>query len=101
MQRVSLQADYWDRVAPEKCFSHPFRLEWLRSHLGPQPRILDHGCGYGRLLKQLLGVGYSHLVGTDFSGKMLMRCQASLPGLPLVRNDGQALPFRDRSFDAV
>jgi len=101
MPRISLQIDYWNRVASEKCFSHPLRLEWLQSHLGPQPRILDHGCGYGRLLEQLLAAGYSNVMGTDFSGKMLVQCRAKLPELPLVRNDGQSLPFHDQSFDAV
>lgn len=101
MQGIPLQTDYWNRVAPEKRFSHPLRLEWLLQHLRPQDRILDHWCGYGRVLDQLLGAGYSNAVGADFSESMLIRCRSNFPLLTLVLNDGQTLPFRDRSFDAV
>jgi ubiquinone/menaquinone biosynthesis C-methylase UbiE len=101
MQEMPLQTDYWDRVALEKHFSHPLRWEWLRQHLSSQDRILDHGCGYGRLLDQLSEAGYGNAVGTDFSEKMLTQCRSKFPHLTLVRNDGQTLPFRDRAFDAV
>jgi ubiquinone/menaquinone biosynthesis C-methylase UbiE len=101
MQRNPLQTDYWDRVAPEKRFSHPLRLEWLLQNLRPPARILDHGCGYGRVLDQLVGGGYGNAVGMDFSEKMLTQCRSKFPHLTLVRNDGRTLPFRDRSFDAV
>jgi SAM-dependent methyltransferase len=101
VQGIPLQTDYWDRVAPEKRFSHPLRLDWLRQHLRSQARILDHGCGYGRLLDQLSGAGYGNTVGMDFSEKMLMRCRSQFPHLTVVQNDGLTLPFRDRAFDAV
>jgi len=101
VQGVPLQKDYWDRVAPEKRFSHPLRLEWLLQHLSSQARILDHGCGYGRLIDQLSGAGYRNVVGMDFSEKMLTKCRSQFPNLTLVRNDGRTLPFCDRAFDAV
>src|SRR4051812_43625937 len=101
MEGISLQSDYWDRVASEKRFSHPLRPEWLLQHLRSQARILDHGCGYGRLLGQLSKAGYGNAVGTDFSEKMLFQCRSKFPHLTLVRNDGQTLPFCDRAFDAV
>lgn len=101
MQGIPLQKDYWDRVAPAKRFSHPPRLEWLLQRLGPPTRILDHGCGYGRLLDQLARAGYRNAVGMDFAEKMLMACRSRFPNLMLVRNDGRTLPFCDRAFDAV
>jgi ubiquinone/menaquinone biosynthesis C-methylase UbiE len=101
VQGIPLQTDYWDRVASEKRFSHPLRLDWLLQHLRSQARILDHGCGYGRLLDQLSGAGYVNAVGMDFSEKMLMRGRSQFPHLTLVRNDGLTLPFRDQAFDAV
>src|SRR5215469_5212149 len=101
VQRIPLQTDYWDRVAPEKRFSHPLRLEWLRQHLGSQAHILDHGCGYGRLIDQLSRAGYRNVVGMDFSEKMLAECRSRSPNLTLVRNDGRTLPFCDQAFDAV
>src|SRR5215469_13286111 len=101
VQRIPLQTDYWDRVASQKRFSHPLRLEWLLQHLKLQSRILDYGCGYGRLLNQLSEAGYVNTVGMDLSDKMLMQCRWQDPHLTLVRNDGLTLPFRDRAFDAV
>jgi ubiquinone/menaquinone biosynthesis C-methylase UbiE len=101
VQRIPPQTDYWNRVASEKCFSHPLRLEWLLQYLRPQARILDYGCGYGRLLNQLAEAGYGNAVGMDFSGKMLRQCRLQFPHLTLVQNDGLTLPFHDRTFDAV
>ena len=101
MQGIPQQTDYWNRVASQKRFSHPLRLEWLLKHLTPQARILDYGCGYSRLLNQLSEAGYSNAVGVDFSDKMLLQCRSQFPQLTLVRNDGLTLPFRDRAFDAV
>ncbi len=92
---------YWDRVAPEKRFSHPLRLDWLADHLGAQARILDYGCGYGRMLTELSEAGFSNLVGADFSEAMLRRAREETNAPALIRNDGHALPFRNDSFDAV
>jgi len=92
---------YWDRVAPEKRFSHPLRLDWLADHLGAQACILDYGCGYGRMLTELSEAGFSNLVGADFSEAMLRRAQEETNAPALIRNDGHALPFRNDSFDAV
>jgi ubiquinone/menaquinone biosynthesis C-methylase UbiE len=95
------QSDYWDRVALQKRFTHPLPLEWLSKHLDHQARILDYGCGYGRILQQLVKFGYSNCVGIDFSEGMLTRCRSTLPRIDLIQNDGKSLPFRERAFDAV
>jgi SAM-dependent methyltransferase len=101
MQRIPGKSDYWDRVALEKRFTHPLRLEWLSKYLDQQARILDYGCGYGRILEQLVRVGYSNSVGADFSEGMLKRCRSTLSHVNLVQTDGDLLPFRERAFDAV
>ena len=101
MQRMPLQAGYWNRAASEKRFSHPLSLAWMQQHVGLQERVLDLGCGYGRVLDQLSVAGYHNTVGTDFSKNMLVRCRSRYPQLTLVLNDGRTLPVRDRSVDAV
>jgi len=102
MQDITLQVGYWNRVAREKWFSHPLRLDWLVKHSNEQARILDYGCGYGRTLADLSEAGYANLAGVDFSAAMLARAQAELPGHPsLVRNDGHSLPFKNQCFDVV
>lgn len=56
-------------------------------------RVLDLGCGTGRLLGALGGVGL------DISAGLLARARQK--GLRVVRGDAHALPFRDGAFDAV
>ena len=102
-QNISAQINYWDRVANEKRFSHPLRLDWLEQYLeNTRARILDYGCGYGRTLADLSAAGFKNLFGVDFSEAMLARAMFEKPGgLRLVRNDGRHLPFKSESFDAV
>jgi SAM-dependent methyltransferase len=101
MQPAPLQIRYWDRVANEKCFAHPLRVDWLADYSNKQARILDYGCGYGRTLAELLEVGYQNLTGVDFSEQMLARARIAVTRAGLVRNDGHTLPFKNESFDAV
>src|SRR5688572_12813963 len=102
MQDVAPQISYWDRVAPEKRFSHPLRADWLARYLtNPEAGILDYGCGYGRTLAELYNAGYDNVVGTDFSEGMLGRARREVPNSRLVRNDGTALPIKSESIEAV
>lgn len=93
---------YWDRVSGEKHFQHQLRIEWVRECV-TGASILDCGCGYGRLLRELVHGGYPGAVGADFSAGMLARCAATYPELArlLVQADSRALPFRESRFDAV
>jgi ubiquinone/menaquinone biosynthesis C-methylase UbiE len=102
IQDTATQVDYWDRVAHEKRFSHPLRLDWLERYLkDPRARILDYGCGYGRTLAELSRAGYRKITGVDFSQGMLARCSVEVPSASLIRNDGRSLPIKDSSCDAV
>jgi SAM-dependent methyltransferase len=101
MQPAPLEIRYWDRVANEKRFSHPLRLDWLAKHSNKQARVLDYGCGYGRTLAELSEAGFRNLVGVDFSEGMLARARIATPRAGLVRNDGHNLPFQNECFDAV
>lgn len=95
------QVRYWDRVANDKRFSHPLRMEWLTRYIVPQACVLDFGCGYGRTLAQLLSAGYENAIGLDFSFGMLARCRSEFPGLRLIQNSGQTIPLRRYSADLV
>ena len=102
MQNSGSQIDYWNRVAPEKRFSHPLRLDWLGQYLKhPLDSILDYGCGYGRTLAELSAAGYQNIFGVDFSEAMLARSRTKVPDSQLVRNNGRDLPFEPGSFDLV
>lgn len=101
LQEISSQIRYWNRVAPEKSFSHPLRAEWLTNKLAGNARILDVGCGYGRTLIQLFEAGFTDSIGLDFSVGMLDRCRIEAPNAALILNDGHDLPLRSESVDAV
>jgi ubiquinone/menaquinone biosynthesis C-methylase UbiE len=73
--------------------------------VGPKHRVLDVSTGTGEAARMALPlVGKDGVVvGVDISAAMLTSARAELLGssfLP-VAADGQALPFRDASFDAV
>lgn len=101
LEATNSSVEYWDRVAHEKRFSHPLRLEWLASFCNSDSRILDFGCGYGRTLGELASANYRNIVGSDFSEAMLARARVESPQASLVRNDSLSLPFADNSFDVV
>jgi ubiquinone/menaquinone biosynthesis C-methylase UbiE len=71
---------------------------------GVRPRLLDLGAGTGRLGRALVAAGDDY-VGVDRSRGMLAefaRKAEGQGGTPcLVQADGEHLPFRDASFDAV
>ena len=68
--------------------------------LAPQPgeRILDLGCGEGRLTQALIKAGGS-VLGIDTSPEQIAQAQAE--GIDAVVMDAQALFVPERSFDAV
>jgi SAM-dependent methyltransferase len=101
IQPAAPPKSYWDRVADEKRFSHPLRLDWLRKYSTRQARFLDYGCGYGRTLAELSRAGFANFVGVDFSERMLARARLEMPGRRLIRNDGQALSFKNDCFDVL
>jgi len=93
---------FWDGMAHESRFSHALRLEWLTRHnVDTRARILDFGCGYGRILAQLVRAGYDSVIGLDFSSRMLARCRSLLPDVSLAQNCEQTLPLRSHSVDIV
>src|SRR5215471_14628497 len=71
----------------------------------PRYRVLDVSTGTGEAARMALPVvgAEGSVVGADISPEMLTGARARLYGSPFlpVAADGQELPFRDASFDAV
>jgi SAM-dependent methyltransferase len=93
------QSDYWDRGAA-KTFTHPLSDDFLAA-LHPGDRILDYGCGYGRSLAELAGLGFTNTVGVDFSREMIARGRREQPRLDLRHIATATLDEPDGRFDAA
>jgi SAM-dependent methyltransferase len=66
----------------------------------PGARVLDVGCGVGRLLLRLQRRG-CETVGVDILRRDLLSAQRHLMNAALVQADGGRLPFAGASFDFV
>ena len=95
------QQVYWNNASAKKEFTTPFKADLFTDHVTRDAKILDFGCGYGRILKNLNYLGYSNLSGVDFSIDMIKRAEKELPFAQFIHNDTYDLPFEDNSFDAV
>jgi ubiquinone/menaquinone biosynthesis C-methylase UbiE len=103
----------YDALAPsfdrQRAFPHDvpaaIRDAVLDASSASRPRLLDLGCGSGRIGAAFVAAG-DHYVGVDLSAGMLHafmeRRDLPLGARPLlVQADGERLPFGDLYFDAV
>ncbi|KRF34259.1 class I SAM-dependent methyltransferase [Nocardioides sp. Soil805] len=75
-------------------------LDHLVSLLGPDPRVLDAGCGTGRIGRYLADRG-CRVTGLDLSPGMLATARRTHPDLPSVVGSITDLPYAAGSFDAA
>ena len=68
---------------------------------GVRTRILELGCAPGRWLAWAQTRLRVSGVGLELDAEGIRLTRALYPSIPLVRGDAFALPFADRSFDAV
>lgn len=95
------QQAYWDRVADAMTFTHPLNRDWLDRFVDKKARVLDYGCGYGRALHALAGLGYTNAIGVDFSARMIERARREAPQMTFALVDD--FPFAESAgtFDAI
>jgi ubiquinone/menaquinone biosynthesis C-methylase UbiE len=80
--------------------------ESVRDHVRPGETILDLGCGSALVADRILDLDATY-VGLDFGGHHInyaaskLRAARSILQSAFARGDGEALPFRDESFDVV
>lgn len=97
-----LQACY--DVAPPRTVRYlEAEIAHIREQTADADRLLELGCGYGRLLLRLRRPG-RRLIGIDRSDASLRLARRAAGGKDapgLVRGDAARLPFADACFDAV
>ena len=93
------EAEVYERVRP----SYPAdAVTWLVDNLGlgPGAVVLDLAAGTGKFTRLLVPSGASVLAAEPVEG-MRRRFVAAVPGVSMVAAVAEALPFANRSLDAV
>jgi SAM-dependent methyltransferase len=91
---------YWDANAEAHACTHPLD-PGLLAELPKSARILDYGCGYGRIAAELAAAGWRNVVGVDFAPAMIDRGRREHPGLDPRDNERLPLAEPDGAFDAA
>lgn len=75
----------------------------LETPVAPEMKLLDFGCGWGRLLRVFLKeFRAENLFGTDVDPEVIRLARELLPEVRFARNDRlPPLPYPDASFDVV
>ncbi|MEV7392259.1 class I SAM-dependent methyltransferase [Streptomyces sp. NPDC091215] len=101
MKDLGTQTAYWDTVGATKTFTHPLHVTWL-TEVSRTARILDYGCGYGRVMAELSEHGFSDVSGVDMSPALIARGRRLRPDLRFsVLESPPELPCSAESFDIV
>ncbi|MFF2196395.1 class I SAM-dependent methyltransferase [Streptomyces sp. NPDC058157] len=101
MMDLGSQIAYWDSVGATKTFTHPVNLSWLAG-VSRSARVLDYGCGYGRVMAELSEHGFSDVSGVDLSPALIERGRQSRPDLRFaVLESPPDLTYASASFDVV
>jgi SAM-dependent methyltransferase len=95
------QVEYWNAAGAAKTFGHPVEPAWL-DRIDRRARILDYGCGHGRLAGLLAERGFLEVEGVDVAPVLVARARAAQPTARFaVLDDPPRLRNDDDSIDAV
>jgi SAM-dependent methyltransferase len=106
MQTKEVQGKLWSSAPSdwvkyiEPRFIPMYRSVLTRLHLNEQKMILDVGCGSGLFLSMVLPTGAA-IHGIDAAPGLLEISKKRLPGVTLMMEDMEDIPFCDETFDYV
>lgn len=98
---INTQQNAWDNVASSISFSLTPNLDALTDLITPDVKILDYGCGYGRITYELKERGYANLTGVDTSAEMIRRGLTQFPILNLHHIKTHEIPAEFGKFDVI
>jgi SAM-dependent methyltransferase len=90
----------WARAEGHDSYWRGNRDRFLELLPAPPARVLDLGCGEGRLSRDLKALGYD-VVGVDRSPTLVAAAREADPSLEVHQADACALPFAAGTFDLV
>ena len=95
------QKEYWNEVAEIKTFTHPIDIELINQFLNKQSIIVDFGCGYGRIVKELTDLEFENISGFDTSKELIARGKTE-NNLALYHIENPTdLKLEDNSVDCI
>ena len=100
---ASFWKKYWESVSrdPDRISDKTiYPLYPVDEYVKPGLRILEAGCGMGRVFKHYFYEGIE-IYGMDFDVGSLQQIGQENSGFPLLAADARRLPFRDECFDMV
>lgn len=92
-------ADYFPTTEPEQSIELAM-LDHFVGQLPANARVLDAGCGHGRMMTYL-AEGDCRVTGIDLSPAMIARANRDRPLFPTAVGSITDLPFPSASFDGI
>jgi len=102
MNGDKINKEYWKNIKPEKILSGTvFPGKELTQYLKPGDKILDVGCGTGKVSEYLFKKGYS-VTGIDINIKALKKGEKINKNISYKRADiTNKIPFGSGAFDSI
>jgi ubiquinone/menaquinone biosynthesis C-methylase UbiE len=91
----------WNKPAQNIEFNLEIDKKAINKYFRKKNKILDYGCGYGRITNELYVLGYENIIGVDSSLEFINRGKKEFSHLTLQHNNTGLLPFKNSEFDGI